>query len=282
MKITEYPTAQFLDEGDVLIKDGTNGTKQIKGSDLVYALFDGIPQMHREIFRGKSLGSTYTAAQKEAISSGTFHDLWIGDYWTINGHKYYIADFDLFYYKGGSTSLLNTEHHAVVILEGGADQTPRAYGGVKTYYGNSQIRNEGLSTSKSLINAAFPNNVMTYNSELPIGFNGDFESRQNMNCDVELLRAGNVAAHSKTDPDGNRPLYESQFKLFELDNANFNKYLDSSISSVEENTNTRFYTSSNDWRTPEDNAVTFNVQGYTSGVTKNAHSLIFAFFLLKG
>lgn len=282
MKITEYPTAQFLDEGDVLIKDGTNGTKQIKGSDLVYALFDGIPQMHREIFRGKSLGSTYTAEQKEAISSGTFHDLWIGDYWTINGHKYYIADFDLFYYKGGTASLRNTEHHAVVILEGGADQTPRPYGGVKTYYGNAQIRNEGLSTSKSLINAAFPNNVMTYNSELPVGFGAGAEQRQNLNCDVELLRAGHIMAHSKTDVDGNQNQYDRQFKLFELDHANFNKYLDSSISSIEGNTGVRFFTSSNDWRTPEDYAVAFNIQGFTLGINKNEQSRIFAFFLLKG
>lgn len=96
MKITEYPTSQFLDEGDVLIKDGTNGTKQIKGSDLVYALFDGIPEMHRQIFREKNLGTTYTGAQQQAISDGTFHDMWVGDYWEISGHKWRIVDFDYF------------------------------------------------------------------------------------------------------------------------------------------------------------------------------------------
>lgn len=111
MKITEYPTAQFFDENDVLIKDGTNGTKQIKASDVVYAMFDPIPEMHGQIFRGKSLGSTFTTAQQQAIENGTFHDLWIGDYWTYSGVNYRIVDFDYF------TSVENSKnrHHVVIM-----------------------------------------------------------------------------------------------------------------------------------------------------------------------
>ena len=111
MKITEYPTAQFFDENDVLIKDGTNGTKQIKASDMVYALFDPIPEMHGQIFRGKSLGSTFTTNHQQAIENGTFHDLWLGDYWTYSGVNYRIVDFDYF------TSVENSKnrHHVVIM-----------------------------------------------------------------------------------------------------------------------------------------------------------------------
>ena len=164
MKITEYPTAQFLDEGDVLIKDGTNGTKQIKASDLVYALFDNIPQMHREIFRGKSLGSTYTADQKEAISSGTFHDLWIGDYWTINNVKYRIADFDYWYGKGDTP--FNT-HHLVIVPDSNLanakmNTTSTTAGG---YIGSSMYTAD-LQSAKYTVNGAFGDNVLTHREYL--------------------------------------------------------------------------------------------------------------------
>ena len=33
MKITEYPQVTAFDDGDFLLKDGTNGTKIIKASD---------------------------------------------------------------------------------------------------------------------------------------------------------------------------------------------------------------------------------------------------------
>lgn len=111
MKITEYPTAQFFDTDDVLIKDGANGTKQIKASDAVYALFDPIPEMHGQIFRGKSLGSTFTSNHQQAIEDGTFHDLWIGDYWTYSGVNYRIVDFD--YFTGVDNS--KNRHHVVVM-----------------------------------------------------------------------------------------------------------------------------------------------------------------------
>lgn len=50
------------------------------------------PEMHRNIFRGKSLGESITAEQLEVIRDGSFRDLYVGDYWEINGTKYRIAD----------------------------------------------------------------------------------------------------------------------------------------------------------------------------------------------
>lgn len=68
---------------------------------------------HRRIFRGKYLGSAVTPEQSRAISSGTFTDLYVGDYWEASdGIKWRIADFD-YWYKFGDTPC-NT-HHVVIV-----------------------------------------------------------------------------------------------------------------------------------------------------------------------
>ena len=54
---------------------------------------------HNSIYRGKYLGSSVTAEQYTAISSGTFEDLYIGDYWTIGGVNYRIAAFNYYMQK---------------------------------------------------------------------------------------------------------------------------------------------------------------------------------------
>lgn len=115
MKITEYPSVTELDDDNVFILDGTSGTKKIAKSDLTYALFDSIPEMHRNIFRGKNLGTAYTSAQKQAVYNGTFHDLWVGDYWEISGNKWRIVDIDYFGsdYKGD----YSTDHHLVIMAD---------------------------------------------------------------------------------------------------------------------------------------------------------------------
>jgi hypothetical protein len=70
---------------------------------------------HNSIYRGKYLGNSYTAAQKAAVTSGRFEDLYIGDYWTIDGNDYVICHFD--YYYRCSDSDINY-HHVVVMPRG--------------------------------------------------------------------------------------------------------------------------------------------------------------------
>lgn len=109
MKITEYPAVTELDDDNVFLLDGTTGTKKIAKSDLTYALFDSIPEMHNHLYRGKNLGSSYTSGQKEEVSNGTFHDLWIGDYWSISGSKWYICGFNC------AGSVKYNENHLVIM-----------------------------------------------------------------------------------------------------------------------------------------------------------------------
>lgn len=67
---------------------------------------------HNSIFRGKNLGTSFTAAQSAQITAGTFDDLFVGDYWVINGVKWRIADFDPYYRCGDNISL---GHHIAVV-----------------------------------------------------------------------------------------------------------------------------------------------------------------------
>lgn len=121
--------------------------------DIITTTFGTGAGFHNSIFRGKNLGSSVTEAQWSAIGGGTFDDLWIGDYWTIGGVNWRIADFDYFYRSGDQDC---TKHHAVivpdvnlytarmnesVVLEGG-------YIGSKMYTAN-------LEQAKTKINSAF-------------------------------------------------------------------------------------------------------------------------------
>jgi len=85
---------------------------------------------HNSIFRGKSLGSTITAEQWAAINAGTFEDLFIGDYWTINSINWRIAAFD-YWYRCGDTEC--TKHHAVIV----PDSNLKVADGSTTHYMNT-------------------------------------------------------------------------------------------------------------------------------------------------
>lgn len=107
-RITSYETVTRFDANDVLLKDGTNGTKTIMASDAAKE-FAGLVSaiQHRNIYRGKNLGTAITETQQAAIRNATFDDLFIGDYWTINGHQYVIADMN--YWKGRYDKLTANE-----------------------------------------------------------------------------------------------------------------------------------------------------------------------------
>ena len=119
---------------------------------------------HNSLYRGKSLGSSVSAAQYAAISAGTFDGMFIGDYWTIGGVNYRIAAFD-YWYNHGDTAC--TTHHVVVIpdsnlLSGNGstthwmnatDTTAGGYVGSDFYTGNNS--NTGKATIRSTIQSAF-------------------------------------------------------------------------------------------------------------------------------
>ena len=95
-------------------RPGVTGVLPLANGGLGYdfSAAANIAAFHNSIYRGKSLGTTFTAAQSTAITSGLFTDMFIGDYWTINGVKYVIVDFDPYYRCGDNISL---GHHIAVM-----------------------------------------------------------------------------------------------------------------------------------------------------------------------
>lgn len=75
----------------------------LNGENIVTAINNKVPfssevgYAHNSIARGKSLGSSVTSAQWAAIKNGTFDNMYIGDYWTINDRRYYIAAFNYYF-----------------------------------------------------------------------------------------------------------------------------------------------------------------------------------------
>jgi hypothetical protein len=69
---------------------------------------------HNSIYRGKYLGDEVTADQYAAIAAGTFDDMYIGDYWTINGVNWRIAHFD-YWLNCGDSGSGTTTHHVVIV-----------------------------------------------------------------------------------------------------------------------------------------------------------------------
>lgn len=94
-KFDAYPKADTLLPDDLLITDGTRGTKTVKAEDAVYKMLESLPQMHRTIWRGKNLGPRYTAQQAASVANGTLTDIWLGDYWESDGVRWTIVDFEV-------------------------------------------------------------------------------------------------------------------------------------------------------------------------------------------
>lgn len=165
MKITEYASATSFGSDSILLTDGTGGTKKILVTDAILsALHLTSVENHRRIFRGKNLGNSLTPGQKTAIQNGTFEDLWLGDYWEINGVKWRVADFD-YWYNCGDTAF--TSHHLVIVPEtnlGTAkmNDTSTTVGG----YTGSKMYTTNMVTAKSTITTAFGANVLTHREYL--------------------------------------------------------------------------------------------------------------------
>lgn len=160
-----YSAATRFDSGDVIIKDGTGGTKKMTAANAAVE-FAGLVSAinHRNVYRGKNLGSSVTAAQKAAIQNGTFDDLFIGDYWVIGGVTWVIADMDYFL-RCGDTDF--TKHHLVIVpasslYNGQMNATNTTEGG----YVGSVMYKTGLDNAKAKFKAAFGSMLLTHRTYL--------------------------------------------------------------------------------------------------------------------
>lgn len=132
---------------------------------------DGVPtactipaELHRMFYRGKNLGTSFTATQQAHIKDGTFEDLWLGDYWVINGYKWIIADFD-YWYNCGDTNFAN--HHLVIIPEAALYNAQMNSTNITTGgYVGSEMYTTNLANAKTIVNSAFGSAVLTHREYL--------------------------------------------------------------------------------------------------------------------
>lgn len=113
MKIIDYPEIFSLEDEDLFIVETDEGTRRVKASNVNQGTDEpnyGIPFeedpaiLHRNHFRGKNLGNVITDEQVAKIKDGTFEDLWVGDYWNLNGVAWRIADINYFNVEYSPTS----------------------------------------------------------------------------------------------------------------------------------------------------------------------------------
>lgn len=108
---------------------------------------------HNSLYRGKYLGTEVTAEQYAHIEDGTFHDLFIGDYWTIGGFNWRIADFDYWLHAGDTEC---TTHHVVIVPDECLYTAQMNTSNVVTgAYIGSRMYTTNLASAKTTINSAF-------------------------------------------------------------------------------------------------------------------------------
>lgn len=181
---------------------------------------------HNSIYRGKDLGTSVTDEQYDNIANGTFKDMYIGDFWTINDTKYLIAAFNYYYNTGddNSGSPLTQNHITLVPADtmynhvmNDTDTTDGGYVGSKMY-------EEGLDAAKSTILTDFSGHVVNHRKFLSNAVSDGVASGAAwFDSEVELMNEhmvyGSNAAASSKEIDGHRHnvgVCKSQLPLFRL------------------------------------------------------------------
>lgn len=175
---------------------------------------------HNSIYRGKFLGNEVTSEQWDRIADGTFRDMYIGDYWTINGTTYLIAAFN-YYYNTGNTNFLTTNHVTLVpagrLYNHRMNSTNTAEGG----YVGSEMYTTGLSQARTKIRADFSGHVLTHERYLCNAVaDGQASAGAWFDSDVELMNEvmafGSIMNGKGTYGQYNIGIEKSQLPLFSL------------------------------------------------------------------
>ena len=178
---------------------------------------------HNAVYRGKALGSSVTSAQYAEINAGTFKDLYIGDYWTINGVNYRIAAFD-YWLNTGDTDHVVTDHHVVIVPDTNLDTQKMNDSNVTTGgYVGSKMYTTYMATAKSTIQTAFGStNILSHRELFTNAVSSDKASGWAWyDSTIDLMNESMVYGHEAW---ANHPGYETaidkgQLPLFSLDHS---------------------------------------------------------------
>lgn len=218
--------ATALNEGKLDLSGGTmTGPLILPGGGSALSIEDNAAT-HNMVYRGKNLGSSLTAEQAAAIKAGTFEDIYLGDYWKIDGVDYIVAGFD-YWYQCGDTAC--TTHHVVIIPRSQLytykfNPTNTTEGG----YVGSDLYKNGLTQAKTTINSAFGSaHILSHRQYLVNAVtNGKPTGSDWYDSTVELMNENMVYGGRQFSPmpDGTDPwntcrnytIDKSQLPLFHL------------------------------------------------------------------
>ena len=104
---------------------------------------------HNATYRGQSLGS-FNETFANDIDNGTFNNMWVGDYFTVNNHKYKIAGFN---YKCGHEENTGLANHLIMITDvlgrhdmNSTDTTEGGFAGSSMFKDEIPVVEEQLAT----------------------------------------------------------------------------------------------------------------------------------------
>lgn len=115
---------------------------------------------HNAYPRCKYLGTTITDAQNTAIKNRTYDDLFIGDYWTINGVNWRIVAID-YYYNVGDTNFVKGNIIVMpdtVLYNAQMNETNTAAGA----YAGSLMRTQNLNNARTIAQNAFSSHLANH------------------------------------------------------------------------------------------------------------------------
>lgn len=130
------------------ITDCRGGSKTPWSYGILNDSYSGTPEMHRSIYRGRFLGNSIEESQIEKVRDGSFHDIFIGDYWVMQDTKWRVADILV---KYGNDSYNNNNNNNYVLLV--PDFVDRMVNG-------SANNRAGVSYSKPIENYYLQNNFV--------------------------------------------------------------------------------------------------------------------------
>lgn len=165
-QVNNYPsTGEFSADDSVLITGATSGLRRmpvskfqdnvsVKAADLL-AIMETCPPAisHRMIYRGKNLGTSFTTEQSQAVQNGTFTDMYVGDYWVINGKTRRIGDIDYFICCGDNVDF----GHHLLIVDDGLDL---AADGSTTHFMNDTDTTAGGFKGSKMWQSTIPNKIL--------------------------------------------------------------------------------------------------------------------------
>ena len=192
---------------------------------------------HNSIFRGKNLGTSFTSEMSSAIQNGTFDDLFVGDYMTINGTVYRVAGFNLIK-NCGDTNF--TENNMCLVPDNTLyNASMNSMNTTEGAYTNSEMRTTNLAQATTKITTDFgSSHVISYRDILANATsNGQSSGWAYTDCKVELMSEVMVYG-TKVWGDSGYELgcLNEQFPLFRLNPESIHRRFNYWLRSVRSST----------------------------------------------